>query len=253
MSIAFPEKIKKFVLDALFPISCLVCGRKDIWICDKCLEKIEILPFQVCPYCEEIVTPLGGICPPCRATFLKNNQIIPLDNLIVSARYKENQLSRLVHLFKYNFVRDLSAPLAKIIIKASLKNNLALPDIIFPVPLHPRRCRWRGFNQAELLADYISQNLTPGFSIPVVSDLLIRRKYTRPQMKIKNYQQRKSNTRNAFAIGKNKKSEIIRGKKILLLDDICTTGSTLIECARILKQNGAQKVTGAVIARQEIK
>jgi ComF family protein len=129
---------------------------------------------------------------------------------------------------------------------------LAIPDLIIPVPLHPKRLRWRGFNQAELLAKYLGENMTPGFSLPVLSDVLIRQKNTTTQMKIKNYSERQKNMEGAFGINKEN-NNLIRSKNILLVDDVATTGSTLFECARILKKSGAASVFGIVVARQEFK
>lgn len=242
-------KIKNFLLDTLFPISCLTCGKNDTWLCPECFSKIKLLSAQICPYCEKNTTDKGKICSVCREKFLEKTVTIPLDSLIVTSSYKENNIASLVHLFKYNFVQDLSFPLGKLSIKALLQNNAPLPDLIIPIPLHPRRLRWRGFNQSELLASYISENITPGFSIPVFFDLVKRNRYTKPQMKVKSYQERQKNISNIFEI--NIRSDI-SGKNILLVDDIATTGATLFECGKVLKQNGAKSVQGLVIARQEM-
>lgn len=245
--LSFLEKIKILVLDTLFPIFCLSCGKEGEWICLECLDKIKIIDLQVCPYCERVITENGMICPQCKNSFSNKKIAAPLNALLVSAKYKENGLSKIIHLFKYNFVRDLSIPLGKLIVRCFSKNSLPLPDIIIPIPLHPRRLRWRDFNQSELLAKYLSQNLAPGLEIPLGAKVLKRKRFTQPQMKIKNYSERKENLQNAFAIVQ---PEEIKNKIILLVDDVCTTGATLLECAKILKKNGARKVFGAVIARQ---
>ena len=247
--------IKKFVLNTLFPISCLSCGASDNWICQNCLNKIEILSVQVCPYCEKTETLSGAICPQCKMESIRKNRPLYLDNLVVATKYSQDNVSRLVHAFKYNFVQDLGNPLAGLIVKAILGSHLPLPDFIAPVPLHPRRLRWRGFNQAEILAGILAENISPGLPIPVASNLIIRKKFTPPQMKIKNYQARKKNMQNSFGLQKKFTLEnfAFRNKKILLVDDISTTGSTILECAKILKTAGAKKVYGVVIARQEIK
>lgn len=257
---------KKFILDTLFPISCVSCGNPNVWLCEDCLQKIQLLSFQLCPQCERLITSDGRLCSFCKA------QQPPLDALIVASGYKEGSISRLVHLYKYNFVEDLREPLGKLLVKNILKNNLPLPDMIIPVPLHKRRLRWRGFNQAELLADFISLNLTPGYAISVFGNILKRTRYTPPQMKIKDYFQRRKNMRDAFEINLSSLSfsPFVRGdvpqgqrgfkgqrglknKNILLIDDIATTGATLFECAKALKQNGAKFVSAAVIARQEFE
>ena len=253
----FELKIKNFILDTLFPITCLTCGKDNDWLCPECFSKIKVLDSQVCPYCEKMITDSGQVCPSCREKILRKDATIPLDNLIVASSYKENNLSSLIHLYKYNFVRDLSVPLGQLLIKSILQNNLPLPDIIIPLPLHPRRLRWRGFNQSELLANFISENITPGLPIPVFSDLVVRKYYTKPQMKIKNYQERQKNIQNAFALTPLKTPTAqnhspFQNKSILLIDDIATTGATLIECAKILKTCDAKKVSAAVIARQQV-
>jgi competence protein ComFC len=246
------QELKKFILDTLFPVQCLLCKQDDFWVCPKCLGKIKMLPAQVCPYCEKINIPGGKICPDCKEKFLAKNQVVPVDNLIVAVKYNETGISHIIHLFKYRFVSDLSRPFGKLLVKSLIENNSPVPDLIIPVPLHKRRLRWRGFNQSELLADYISQNLTPGFSIPVASDLIYRKRYTTAQMKIKNYEERKKNIKNAFGTRENMVYNL-NNKNILLIDDIATTGSTFFECGRVLKAAGAGKIYSCVIARQEWK
>ncbi|MDP1884589.1 MAG: phosphoribosyltransferase family protein [Candidatus Moranbacteria bacterium] len=236
------QNTKDFILDTLFPITCLSCSRGSVWLCDDCLQKIEPLSVQVCPECEDMITDGGRVCRNCRFSSA-------LDGLLVAAKYKGTGLDRLVHLHKYRFIEDLRIPLGKILTEAILQSHLPIPDIIIPIPLHPRRLRWRGFNQSQLLADYISRNLAPGFEIPLGTDILRRKRYTPPQMKIKKYAERLDNLQNAFVAGKPGK---IKDKTVLLVDDIATTGATLSECAKELKRNGAKKVFGAVLARQEI-
>ncbi len=261
------KKIQNSILDTLFPIHCLYCQKYGDWICEECFRKINTLPIQLCPYCEKTISPAGRICPECKNKFLGKNDLWPLDALIVSTKYEKDGISRLVHCFKYNFIADLGTQLAKIMRDAFLLHNLPLPDLVIPIPLHPKRLRWRGFNQSEILADYLSQNIAPGFAIPVIQNLLIRKKYTSAQMKIKNYQERQKNVRDIFALNDkvvetqyiasqyiaSQNIASLQDKTILLIDDICTTGATLFEAGRVLKSAGAKKVSAIVIARQEIR
>lgn len=173
-----------------------------------------------------------------------------MDAIIVSSRYATIGIAKMIHLFKYNFIEDLKIPLGKIMVKSFLNHRISLPDILIPVPLHKRRLRARGFNQSELLADFLGENLAPGINLPVLNDTLSRRRPTPSQMKIKNYKERQKNIQNAFIV--LKKAEI-KNKNILLVDDVATTGATLLECARVLKTAGARKVSAIVIARQEFK
>lgn len=247
------RKIHKFTLDILFPIFCIGCGKKESWLCPECLEKIRMLPFQICPFCEKSSSDKGRVCPSCKQRILAEKGFLPIDGLLAAVKYRDSNIAHLVHLYKYSFVFGLSVPLGKILVKSFIQNNLPLPDFIIPVPLHARRLRWRGFNQAEFLSRHISQNITPSFSIPVISGLITRKRYTLPQMKIKNYRERQENIRGAFQISLEDPDILneIKGKKILLIDDIATTGATMFECGSLLKRSGAKEVFGAVIARQE--
>jgi ComF family protein len=236
-------KIHKFALDILFPIKCISCGREETWLCRDCFANLKVLNDHVCGVCERMITPDGRTCHKCKKTNA-------LDGLVVAASYRNSLIASLVHLYKYRFAFQLSQLLGDLMIKAIQQTDIPLAEIIIPVPLHPRRLRWRGFNQAAFLAKHISLNLLPGTEIPIEEKILIRKKYTSPQMKVGNYNQRKENIKGAFIIDD---SEKIRKKSILLIDDIATTGSTIFECARILKENGAKEIYAAVIARQEIK
>ncbi|MFC1608964.1 ComF family protein [Patescibacteria group bacterium] len=238
------QKINKLILDTLFPIQCISCKKQNYWICDQCLSEIIIKDKQVCPICEQVTIPDGQTCFKCK-------QKHSIDGLLVAIDYKENKvIDKAIHYFKYRFIEDLSEPLGKIITKTFIRSSLKIPDAIVPIPLHSKRLRWRGFNQAELLCSHISQNISPNLSTPILSSALIRSKNTPSQMKIKNYHQRKSNLKNAFLV---KNEAEIKNKRILLVDDISTTGSTIFECAKVLKKSGAKDVFGIVIARKKIK
>lgn len=246
------NKLTELILDILFPITCVFCQKENRWICPNCLDRIKISSFQVCFHCEKNITENGKLCEKCKNYFLNKGQSFPLDALIVSSSYQKNGISRLVHLYKYNFIRDLSFPLGNLLTQSIIKSNLPIPDLIIPVPLHQRRLRWRGFNQAKELADFVGKNLAPGFPIPVEDEVVLRRKHTPPQMKIKSHKERKLNVSEAFLIKKEKKV-LIATKTVLLIDDIATTGATLFEIGRLLKKNDVKRVFAAVIARQEIK
>ena len=235
--------IQTFILDILFPVSCLGCGKNNQWICESCFSKIILQEDQVCPYCEKAITPDGRVCFGC-----KNKQ--SLDGLLVAASYSQKLVSLAVHNYKYKFVSDLSVPLGKLLLKRILKSELPLSDLLIPVPLHSYRLRWRGFNQSRLLAEYLGENLVPELKIPVLNSVLLRRRYTLPQMKIADYFERQKNIQGIFCLGEEKEKLI--GKRIWLIDDIATTGSTLFECTKVLKQAGAKEVFAIVIARQEI-
>jgi len=230
------------MLDIFFPINCISCRTENVWLCDTCAKKIKLRDQQVCPLCEKIITPDGRICFAC-----KNKS--PLAGMLVSTSYRDPIISKAVHLFKYRFVENLSQPLSEIILKTMRNCELPLPDLVIPIPLHRRRLRWRGFNQSALLAKNIAKDLLPDLEIETSENILIRKRYTPPQMKIKNHSLRNQNVRDAFDISDSLK---IKDRRILLVDDVTTTGSTIFECARVLKKNGAKEVFAVVIARQEM-
>ena len=236
-------KLHKFVLDTLFPVTCILCKKEDEWICENCFSHIFTQNEHVCGICEKVTTPDGRTCQKCKKKSA-------LSALVVATSYANSSIAKAVHFYKYRFIPDLHIQLGNLIVKSLQKTDLPLADIIIPVPLHPRRLRWRGFNQSELLAKYSSANLLPNTCIDLDGKTLIRKKYTPPQMKISNYQHRKQNMQGAFHVIN---SEKIKNKTILLIDDIVTTGSTIFECAHVLKNSGAKEVYAAVIARQEIK
>lgn len=238
---------KSTILDTLFPIFCYSCGKEGYWLCEDCLTRIEIVDIQVCPCCENSITEKGILCPNCLA-----NRKSFLSGIIVSVSYENPSVKKLVHNFKYRFISAIADPLAKLMTKALIRNDFSLPDLILPVPLHPRRLRWRGFNQSLLLAKNISKQITPHLELEIL-EILERKKCNSPQMKIKNYQERLQNVQGIFALKENIDCKKIENKKILLIDDITTTGATLQECARILKTAGAKKVYAVVIARQNFK
>lgn len=194
-----------------------------------------------------MITEKGCLCSSCR-----NSQKSSLDSLVAAVSYEDPAARHLVHNLKYRFVSDISEPLAKLISRALVRNDIALPDFLVPVPLHPKRLRWRGFNQSFLLASHLSDQLAPLTGVDIL-DILERTKFNRPQMQIKNYQERLQNMQNIFALKSSMRSDLIKNKKILLIDDIATTGATLEECAKILKSAGAKKVFAAVVARQSVK
>lgn len=240
------SKLNNFIIDTLFPISCLVCKKGNEFICTPCLSQIPLKSSQKCPICEKMITPDGKTCFGCKSKF-------SIDGILVSASYKNETVSRLIHYFKYGFIEKIAEPLGKILLKSIMNSDLPIPDAIIPVPLHKKRLRWRGFNQAELLAGFLAKNIAPGFEVPVFNGLLIRKKKTKPQMKIKDAKTRKKNIEGAFRIEKNnyrKNLRLIKNKSILLIDDVTTTGNTLFECAKVLKKAGAKEVFALVVARQ---
>ena len=167
----------------------------------------------------------------------------------MTADYKDRLVKKTIKTFKFKFVADLSDPasflLKKYVKQLQKKNKLNIfadNPILIPVPIHKRRENWRGFNQSELLA----QSLADNFQMEYSSEILMRIKNTVPQTDIKEKAERMENIISAFSCVESVK---ISGRSALLVDDVCTTGATLNECAKILKNNGARNVAALVLAR----
>ena len=216
--------LKKLVLDLLFPIECLGCGQPKIWLCEFCRQQIKI-------------------------NFLSRAHLSSrsLSGIFVAADYHQPTLLKAIHPFKYNFIADLGVILAGILIEF-LKNQIEKSDffnfdLIAAVPLTKKRKLWRGFNQSEILAKTVAINFNWTYS----SGLLIKKYQTKPQVGL-SAQQRLMNITGAFKLDNQAK---VKGKKILLIDDVMTTGATLSECAKVLRQAGAKEVWGLVIASDQ--
>jgi len=230
--------IKKFVLDILFPINCLSCGKElGEFICQECLNKFPVLTSQSC-FCGKRL-PAGKICESCR----KETRI----SRLMYASYYDNKIIReLIHIFKYKRIENLSLPLGEILIKfleKQIKLGLDLSGFkIIPIPIYKSRFIERGFNQSELLANGVGKY----FGLEVSAKILKRIKNTPPQAEIDNWEKRKENIIDVFLAVR---PELTANQKIILLDDVSTSGATLKEAAKILKEAGAKKIYGLILAR----
>jgi len=236
------SKLKSFLLDLIFPKECLGCKKEGSYLCDSCKEKIEINQDFYCVYCQN-KSSLNGICSDCQSS-------IALDSIFVAANYNNKILADLIQSFKYKYVEELGQVLTDLLIKYLAINSVFQKfdinkdnTIIAVVPLHKKRLLSRGFNQSEIIA----HNLSVNYNIQVIN-ILKRTVNTASQMKLSR-QERLINLKNAFCL--DSKVNLNKNKKIILIDDVITTGSTLNECAKVLKQAGFNKIYGLVIAHRE--
>ena len=157
---------------------------------------------------------------------------------IRSVAFFEGALRKAIHQFKYGYTRDMVVPLGEMLVDFCAK--MSLPgDLILPVPLHPRRLRERGYNQAGLLAERVGQALGK----PVAHDVLYRTRHTMSQTRL-DADERRRNVEGAFAC----RGSGLRGQRVLLIDDVCTTGATLEACSVALYAGGAQSVWALTLA-----
>jgi ComF family protein len=157
---------------------------------------------------------------------------------------KEGVFQVVVHNLKYGGVQELGLELGRRLGREIAEQGVRA-DAIVPVPLHRRKLRERGYNQAELIARGVSEIS----GTPVWSDLVRRKKYTKTQTTL-TLNERRENMEDAFESTIKRKGEV-KGKTILLIDDVVTTGATIIGCARVLHASGAQRVIGASAALAE--
>jgi ComF family protein len=225
----------------LYPATCTICRqhlRAGEYLCDACEAKIaRIVP----PFCETCSEPFDGSINTAFTCANCAHRAIHFDAAV--AAYRGRGIVRdVIHQFKYNRQIHLRHVVARWLCAAlddERLRNIQF-DLIVPVPLHPARQRERGFNQASVLAELLSAQT----SIPC-KPLLKRMRYTTTQTAL-DRSERMKNLHNAFRLRKNAD---VRGLRVLLIDDVLTTGSTLSECARILKRAGATSVHAATAAR----
>jgi ComF family protein len=223
--------------DLLFPIFCIECKKEGEWWCDDCLKKLNFSGNNSCPVCA-IATEQGNVCYHCKA-------VSYLDGITALFNYKESSLiTKLLQLLKYQGVQSTTA-VWKNIFSCWLKEvqgQVRFDNTIIPVPLHHRRQRERGFNQSSFLAEILISTLPS--KVEFDNQNLVKIKYTKQQMKL-SAAERRINLKDVFKW----RGEQFAPQRVLLIDDIYTTGSTMQECAKVLKQHGTQEVWGFVLAR----
>lgn len=262
--------IKKFLLDLIFPRFCVGCQKElslktASFICEACLNNIALNSGVGCHICglrnsRNIRNRVSNIiCRKCaKVTFLSG--------LFAAGKYEDPVLREAIGQFKYQGIESLKKPLAELLIKYLKKENLIsyleapLPStVLTPIPLTLRRKLSRGFNQSELLA----KELSPVLNCPVVN-LLKRQKFSVPQARIKDWKARKENIAGTFCLSdklailmsdiNNRTIDVghqyqCQYQKVILVDDVATSGATLEEAARVLKKAGIKEVYGLVVAK----
>ena len=216
--------------DFLFPRRCLGCRKWGNYFCPACCPLILPLEKQICPVCQK-PSGSGQTHPRCQTKYSLNG--------LISVFPYQGMIKEAIKKLKYRFVTDLAEELIDLVV-ISLPPLFPKKAFLLPVPLHPKRQRWRGFNQAELLGEMLAKK--KGW--PIRSHLLSRIKYTSPQVKLKG-KARQKNIKGVF----EPQPKARLGSKLILFDDVWTTGSTLKEAARMLKRRKSKEVWGLTLAR----
>ena len=217
------------VFDIFFPKKCLECGRFGKYICNNCFSKTE-QAFAICPGCGN--PSRDGL----RHSYCKYKT--PLNRLILIWKYSGVVRKALIGL-KFKLAFSIAEELANRAVTQLQTIQLA-DSLLVPIPLHPRRQNWRGFNQAELIGKQMGKKLA------LVRGLM-RTRATNQQARTVNRGTRAENIKGAFGLSRD--GEGLSGKRVILVDDVFTSGVTMRECAKTLKKAGVAEVWGLVLAR----
>ena len=221
----------------LFPARCRCCGEELGWtryryICEGCWSEVKPVPRPVCRICGR---PGASICRDCvldRPPFDKAR----------SALLYEGAVETAIHLLKFERKRVMGRFLAELLIEWAPLEEFEDAELVVPMPLSKKRLAERGFNQVDPLAEAVSGEM----GLPLRKDVLLKGRETPPQSLFQGREERISNVRGAFEVGN---AEAVRGRIVLLVDDVFTTGATASEAAGELLRAGAAKVYILTLAR----
>ena len=230
------------LLDFLVPPLCHVCrtfipDAGALHICPSCREQMPPVGHPLCQVCG---IPFQGVGTdhPC-GRCIKDT---PAFDAARAALLYEGHSRDLINAFKYRNKTHLRRPLALLTAEGMTEFVMShSPDLIVPVPLHVRRLRSRGFNQAVLLGEVLARQ----WRLPLARRALARNRWTEPQINLAAHE-RRDNVKGAFSVTD---PAMVAGRHVLLLDDVLTTGSTAEECSRALKRAGAVEVVVVTVAR----
>ncbi len=217
-------------LDLLFPPHCIGCHQVGAWLCADCLAQVPRVEPPFCARCGDVVV-ADGLCARCRTAPLRIE-------CIRSVVYSEGTLREAIHWLKYRGRTALAGPLGGLMVTYWMQHPMPA-DVVVPVPLHTARLRERGYNQAALLAHEMARRV----GLVVDEQALVRWRITAPQVKL-DARRREENVHDAFRCS----GDALTGKQVLLIDDVCTTGSTLEACAVALYEGGARGVQALTLA-----
>ena len=225
------SRVAGSVVEHLLPSNCAVCDREGRFLCPGCEPALPRLQKPYCPVCAR-PGPTGP-CEWCAATSQAFDGI--------RAPYLFDGVPRdMVHRLKYENLMA-SAPDLGRLLTTFLGSNPMPADVLIPVPLHKRRERERGYNQSEFLARELGKRV----GMPVETRVLRRIRNAPPQVSMKSDEERRRNIEGAFECASQ-----IDARRVLLIDDVVTTGSTLSACGIALKAAGARSVWGLALTRQ---
>ncbi|MBI2985493.1 MAG: ComF family protein [Deltaproteobacteria bacterium] len=235
-------------LDWLYPPRCRYCresiSKDEDYFCHACWAKIRLVSPPLCTRCGRPFLDAGGDDHLCGACLMHAPYFEKARSWACypSEESEGHPLREIVQRFKYRRKVSLGKPLGRLMARGCYSFLSGCPvDLVIPVPLHPKRLRWRGFNQAVILAREVGRL----WKLPVDPFILVRSRETPPQTQLAEEERRK-NMRGAFSLNPAKP---VDAKTILLVDDVYTSGATVNECSRTLLRAGAKEVYVLTLAR----
>jgi len=234
------------LVSLFFPAGCRICdrlltGASRVPICEECLASFVAMPKNICEICGRPLAAFAGndgealLCPAC------GNKTYAFERARSLAVY-DGALVQAILLLKFEQIEPLGAWFAgRLAELVNAEGSKLLADVVVPVPLHRQRERERGYNQAALLSKPLAKRLR----LPHKAVLLMRTR-ARPDKRILTLEERWESVRGAFATRPGSQVDNLR---VLLVDDVLTTGATLDACARALREAGAKSVIGLTVAR----
>lgn len=215
------NKLKKFLFDTILPLNCIGCNNKNEILCDICISNIKLVERET------------G------------------ENIIAMFDYRNTIIKKSIWMLKYHHKRYIGEKLGQLLYEHMLENisdmkiQVAGRSIfVIPVPISHQKTRLRGYNQSLSIAKGFCEKENKNI-LEIKKDIVFKKINTLPQAKITNKKRRLENIKGVFDI---KNGEIIKGRTIIVIDDVTTTGATMNEVMKILKKFGAKKVVGFAVA-----
>ncbi len=238
------SRAMEVISNIIFPenIYCMSCGNlidaeHKYGLCSECIENVSWIDGAVCEICGKELSYDGQVCYDCQnryETYIVNGR------LCVNFNDRERDI---VHQFKYGNKPFLAKNIAEIMMDRLIVDDVHV-DFLVPVPMHPKKKMLRGYNQADLLAEALGKLM----NVDVLYDVIVNRNYLNASAEMGGVDRRQKAAEAFEAVSGSVQREKIRNKRLMLIDDVYTTGSTMQACARVLREMGAGEIYSCAFA-----